>query len=205
MQHKSTVSLSVRLVMLGLLSTLAACGGQSEQEKACDQAAAGYFPVLNGIKCLFGSTDNSTAKPPDSGTTSSATTSIPLANQMSEYEPNNTLNNANPVVVADSAISISGQLETINDTADNFVFTPVRTGNYHVYLCADACDQALLNKALSLMILDQSQTTIAATSLGMVGEKALSIQLSAGLAYYAEVTVYGASQNYRLVIVENNN
>jgi len=202
MHYMKTVSFYVRISLLGLLSALAACGGKSEQEEACDQAAAGYFPILNGIKCVFGSTNNGPAIQSGSGTASFADSNPPLGDQIAEYEPNTPLNNANPLVINDAAIAITGRLAFADDAADNFVFTPTRTGDYRVYLCADSCDHALASDTLDLTVLDQSQTTIAATSPGLTNERALSIRLNAGVAYYTQVSTFGTSENYRLAIVQ---
>jgi hypothetical protein len=56
---------------------------------------------------------------------------------------------------------------------------------------------------LNLMVLDQSQTTIAATSLGPVDEKTLTIRLNAGVAYYTEVSTFGVEESYRLAIAKS--
>jgi hypothetical protein len=203
MVYAKPLSICIRLTLLGLLSVLAACGGKSEQEKACDQMANGYFPILNGIKCLFGSTDNGTAKPSESGTTGFPVDSPSFGDEIGEYEPNTSLDNANPLVLNDSALTVSGKLALADDPSDNFVFTPTHSGDYRVYLCAESCDQALESGTLNLMVLDQSQTTIAATSLGPVDKKTLTIRLNAGVAYYAEVTTFGAEESYRLAIAKS--
>jgi len=192
MRITTTVSVCIRVALVCLLSMMTACGGQSEQEKACAAVAEGYFPILNGIKCVFGSTEDGTAK-------LSETDSSDLTD---EFEPNSTLNNANPVFMADATISISGSLNASTDAADNFIFTPAKSGVYNVYLCAETCDIALSSDSLNLMVLDQSQTTLAATSLGADNEKALSVHLNAGLAYYAEVRTFGATERYRLMIIK---
>ena len=201
MHYMKTVSFYVRISLLGLLSALAACGGKSEQEEACDQAAAGYFPILNGIKCVFGSTNDGGAIQSGFGASSSADSNLPLGDQIAEYEPNTSLNNANPLVINDTAIAITGRLAFADDAADNFVFTPTHTGDYRVFLCADSCDHALASDTLDLTVLDQSQTTIAAASPGPTNEKALSIRLNAGVTYYTQVSTFGTGENYRLAFV----
>jgi hypothetical protein len=205
MYYTKTLSIYVRLALLGLLSVLASCGGggDSEQEKACDQMANGYFFIFNGIKCVFGATDNGTAKPSNSGTTGFISDNPSFGYETLEYEPNTSLDNANPLVLNDSALAVNGQLALADDASDNFVFTPTQSGDYRVYLCADSCDQALESSSLNLMVLDQSQTTIAATSVGITGAKALSIRLEAGLAYYTEVSTFGAEERYRLAITKD--
>ena len=205
MNYTKMHAVFVRLVLLGLLSVLASCGGgdDSEQEKACDQMANGHFFIINGIMCVFGATDDGTAKLSDSGTTAFTSDSPTFGYETLEYEPNTSLNNANPLVLNDSALAVSGRLALADDASDNFVFTPTQSGDYRVYLCADSCVQALESSTLNLMVLDQSQTTIAATSVGIIGEKALSIRLDAGLAYYAEVSTFGGEESYRLAIVKD--
>ena len=200
MRPTKIIFVSTRLALLCLLSCLAGCGGDSEREKACDAFGEGYFPILNGIKCAFGSTDGNSAKPSDSGTTGYDDSSFASGQQTGEYEPNSTLNNANPIFMIEQATLITGSLNASHDATDNFVFTPSQTGEHQIRLCADSCDQPITNDALNLMVLDQSQTTIAATSLMVASEKTLSVHLSAGLAYYAEVSTYDGGGHYRLMI-----
>jgi hypothetical protein len=203
MHHTNRVYISTRIALLGLFLVLAACGGKSDQEKACDEVSAGHFPLVNGIMCVFGATDNGTPIQSDAGTLSIAANGPSLADQVGEYEPNSSLNNANPIVLSDTATTISGNLAFADDASDNFVFTPIRTGDYRVYLCADTCDHVLESGALDLMVLDQSQSTIAATSLGQANEKILFTRLNAGAAYYITVGTLGGDESYRLAIAEN--
>lgn len=200
MHYIKPVRTHARLMVLSLLSILAACGGKSEQEAACDQAAAGNFPILNGLVCIFGAADDGAVALAESDTGGPADGNVSYGYQNSEYEPNTSLDNSNPLVVDDDAIAITGIVGRNGDTADNFVFTPSQTGDYRFSLCAAACDQAIADDMLILMVLDQSQTTIASTSLGTKGEKSLALRLSAGVAYYTAVSSFGASGDYRLVI-----
>ena len=202
MRYTKSVSLCAHLSLLGLLSELAACGGDSKQEEACDQMAKGHFFMINGIMCVFGTADNGTALPSGSGTTSLAPDSAALGYAISEYEPNTSLDNANPLLINDAAIAVTGKLALSHDAADNFVFTATQSGDYLVYLCAETCNQSRASETLNLMVLDQSQTTIAATSLGLVGEKTLTVRLNAGIAYYTEVSTIGALDSYRLAIAK---
>jgi len=200
--YTKNVSPFARWALLGLLSVLAACGGDSKQEEACDQMADGKFFIINGILCVFGSADAGTAKPSGSGTTSFAADSPSFGNEIGEYEPNTSLDNANPLLISDSAITVNGKLTLAHDATDSFVFTPVESGDYQIYLCADSCNQVRESETLNLMVLDQSQTTIAATSLGVDGEKTLTIRLHAGIAYYTEVSTFGTLDSYRLAIAK---
>ena len=202
MRYAKTANLYTRLTLLALLSVLAACGGDSKQEEACDQMSKGRFFMINGIMCVFGTADAGTAKPSGSGTNSIGPHSVALGYAISEYEPNTLLDNANPLLMNDAAIAVVGDLALSHDATDNFVFTPNYSGDYQVYLCAQSCDQALESETLNLMILDQSQTTIAATSLGPVSEKTLTIRLNAGVAYYTEVSTIAALDRYQLAIIK---
>lgn len=204
MCSKTSLSLCVRLILLSSLSLLAACGGKSEQEEACDQAFAGYFPILNGIKCVFGAAETEVAQKPGADSSVAANDGNSHTERGTEYEPNTSLDNANSVVVDEADTAIRGNIGWDEDVADNFVFTPIRTGDYHFRLCAATCDGATGESALSLTILDQSQTTIASTSVGLAGEESLSIRLDAGVAYYAAVNSFGTSGDYRLLIVRND-
>jgi len=197
---KSSGNVLSCITLLGLLSGLTACG-KSEQEEACDQADAGNFVILNGIKCIFGSTDNGVTKGSDSGTTSLTTNDY----QTSEYEPNDSLGNANLLGIDVGGTPIFGQLEKSVDLSDNFIFSPPQSGDYDIFLCADTCDSTLHSDVLTLMLLDQSQTTIAATPIGMQGEQSMSRHLHAGLAYYIEVSTLAATAAYRLMIVRKTN
>ncbi len=191
-----------RIAMLVILSGLAACGGgKSDQEQACEDAANGVFPILNGIECLTGSTGNGTAgKPTDSG----ATAFLASGPVTAEYEPNGVLDNANPVSIAGARVMIEGSIDGGDDRADHFVFAPASSGNYAVYLCSSDCEQTLETDALSLMVLDQTQTTLAGTAIGVNGEQALSIGLDAGMAYYVSVSSVGATGVYHLAIVRED-
>ena len=204
MNYQNCVSLCARLAVLSMLSLLAACGGKSEQEEACDQLADGYFPILNGIKCVFGAADGEIVQKASPDGSDTANNSVSYSSQSDEYEPNTSLDNDNSVLVDNAATAIHGSIGWDGDVADNFVFTPTRTGDYHFSLCAATCDGAIGDSTLSLTILDQSQTTIASTAVSLSGEKSLAIRLDAGVAYYAAVNSLATRGNYRLVIVGAN-
>jgi len=190
------------IAMLVILSGLAACGGgKSDQEQACEDAANGWFPILNGIECLTGSAGDGTAgKPADSG----ATAFSPSGPMTAEYEPNGVLDNANPVSIAGTRVTIEGSIDGGDDRADHFVFAPTSSGNYAVYLCSGDCEQKLVSDALNLMVLDQTQTTLAGTAIDVDDEQALSIRLDAGMAYYVSVSGVGATGRYHLAIVRED-
>jgi hypothetical protein len=128
-----------------------------------------------------------------------------------EYEPNSTLDNANPVSFRTATpdehigIDITGTVTKVEDTADLFIFTPPRSGQFLVYLCADTCGETLQSDAVYLMVYDQSQSTMASTPMGTVETQRLAVDLVAGLAYYVEVNGYNAETgtgDYQLVIID---
>ena len=128
-----------------------------------------------------------------------------------EYEPNSTLDNANPVSFRSAAadehigIDITGTVNQADDAADFFIFTPPRTGHFLVYLCAETCTESLQSDAVYLMVYDQSQTTLASTPVGAVETQHLGVDLVAGLAYYVEVNGYNSgptTADYRLIIID---
>jgi len=86
--------------------------------------ANGHFFIINGIKCVFGSADAGTAKPSGSGTTSLAPDSAALGYAISEYEPNTSLNGANPLLMNDAATvntDFAGGFRIIQQSANSFL------------------------------------------------------------------------------------
>lgn len=193
-----------------LLFTIVALGGcqAAEDERVCAQPG-----VLN-LTCLVytdetpqpaNSSPPSVPPPPSGG---NPTADI---NAISEYEPNSSLNNANPVsfpaATASSlaGINIVGSVHQDDDTADFFIFTPERSGLYGVYLCGATCIEFLDTDAVYLSVYDQSQTTIAGTPIGTSSEQEVAVDLTAGLAYYVEVHAMATGMSafdYRLVVIE---
>ena len=95
--QNAVTKLVSRAVICGLLTVLAACGSNKEPE-AYEQARRGFFPLLNALACLTGAENNISGKPGLSGTTGySPNPGQDIAQQFDEYEPNSSLNNANPV------------------------------------------------------------------------------------------------------------
>jgi hypothetical protein len=142
-----------------------------------------------------------------SGEAGKAATSVTTA-QVDEYEPNNVLNNANIVTLASGSqnVEFRGSVQSTDDVADHFVFTPNRSGSYRIYLCADTCDDSLNDDASYIMLYDQNQTTIAGTPVGTIVPQEIEADLTAGLAYYVEVNGYNAGADdysYRLVVSSN--
>ena len=219
----STRSINKALQRLGALlamTTLAAGGGGSEEETGCSAVVA---IVTAGLGCLGTVTVTSPPPPPPPVTLPPASPPPPVSPPPPpgsnvvrisfhvEYEPNNTLDNANPVSFRSAApdehigIDITGAVNQDDDPADFFIFTPPRSGQFLVYLCTDTCTDSLQSDQVYLSVYDQSQTTIASTPVGTVETQRLSVDLVAGLAYYVEVNGYntGATAiDYKLVIID---
>lgn len=193
-----------RAAICGLLVMLAACGSKKEPE-ACEQARRGFFPLLNALACLTGAENSVSGKPGLSGATGySPATGQDVGYQIGEYEPNSSLDNANPVSLAIDGIAIAGTITGASDVTDHFVFTPPQSGSYSVYLCDGSCDQVLESAALNIMVFDQTQTTIIGTPLGSQSEQAVTVNMVAGIAYYVAVSGYNSgptTSSYQLAIV----
>ena len=205
-----------RLAAFLAISSLAACGGSSEDETQCPAVVA---VLTMGLGCLGTVTVTSPPPPPPPVTPPPANpppppppgSNVVTINFHSEYEPNNTLDNANPVIFRAASpdehigIEISGSVSRVEDPADFFVFTPPRSGLFLIYLCTDTCGDALQSDAVYLMVYDQSQSTLASTPLGSVETQRLAVDLVAGLAYYVEVNGYNTgpdAEDFRLVIID---
>lgn len=192
-----------RAAILGLLAMLAACS--NEEPEACEHARNGFFPLLNALACLTGSEDYVTGKPDQSGATSySPADDQDIGYRIGEYEPNSSLNNANPVSLPLGGLAIAGTISSASDATDHFVFTPPQSGAYGVYLCDVSCDQVLESAVLNVMVFDQSQTTITGTPLGIESKQAMTVDMAAGVAYYVAVSGYNAGpdmRRYQLAIV----
>ena len=213
-----------KTTLLMVLAVLAACGG-SNDEPRCSQTLA----VLTVGLCLFGQVSYSSApdsqvQPPPPATSGSSSTppapsSTPPApssntvvmHRLVEFEPNSTLNNANPVAFRNATaekhigIEIIGSISQTDDTSDFFIFTPPRSGHFLVYLCDESCRETLHSEQVYLMVYDQSQSTIASTPVGSVVKQQLGVDLLMGLAYYVEVNGYNIGPspvNYKLVLID---
>jgi hypothetical protein len=208
-----------RLGALLAMATLAACGGSGSEEQT--QCPALVAVMTAGLACL--GTVTVTSPPPPPAPVSPPPASPPPPPppppgsntvRMSfhvEYEPNSTLDNANPVSFRSAApeehigIEITGAVNQVDDPADFFIFTPPRSGQFLVYLCSDTCTESLESDQVYLSVYDQSQTTIASTPVGTVETQRLGVDLVAGLAYYVEVNGYNTgstAEDYKLVIID---
>ncbi len=211
--RKTTISrMSASLVMTGIM--LAGCGGETEINNACD-----LINELNNASCTIGQSASEPAQQPPATTTPPADTSggstdgsgQVRVSHVTEWEPNNTLDNANPFSFPDkgtadaAAIDIDGSVQQDIDPADFFIFTPVESGLHLVYLCGQTCADRVETGEVYIMVYDQSQTTLESTPVGTESEQWLSVELTAGMAYYVEVNGYntgGGVFPYRLAIVD---
>lgn len=214
---KSIVRSLHRLGAFLAITTLAACGGGSEDETQCPAVVA---VLTMGLGCLGTVTVTSPPPAPPPVTTPPASppppppppsSNVVRMNFHTEYEPNNTLDNANPVNFRTASpdehigIEITGAVNQGEDPEDFFIFTPPRSGLFLIYLCADTCSDTLRSDAVYFMVYDQSQSTVASTPVGTVETQRLAVDLVAGLAYYVEVNGYNTgvgSQEYKLVIID---
>ena len=217
-----------RAALLLVLATLAACGGGSDDDLPCSRVLA----VLTVGLCLFADVTHSStprpqaqpAPPPTSGSGNTAPPPVssppppspPSSNtvimrRVVEFEPNSTLNNANPVAFRNAmseehiGIEITGSVSQTADSSDFFILTPPRSGHFLVYLCDGPCSNFLQSEQVYLMVYDQTQSTIVSTPLGSVVKQQLGVDLVAGLAYYVEVSGYNTGPSpldYKLVLID---
>jgi hypothetical protein len=200
-----------RTALLLAASMLTACGGGD------DEAASSCKNPLLLIPCILDgqiptSVDATTAAGTDSSTTavsgvvSTEGTDAEVL-RFEAFEPNNTFDNANMVSMpfATNGVAIGGSLSGATNNADTFIFTPNRTGLHSIYVCAETCASAVEADGLSIMLLDQAQTTLDSTATSDSANLELAANLTAGMAYYVQVRADGfapGGQAYNLVIVE---
>jgi len=134
-----------------------------------------------------------------------------VINEYSEYEPNSSLNNANPMPfpVTDAAtnagIRVVAVVHDTDDVSDFFVITPNRSGTYELSIRTGNAPFTATAESVYLMVYDQSQTTIDSTPVGVDELLQLNVHLNAGLAYYVEVhgyETYSIHYAYTLTIAE---
>lgn len=193
--------------------TMSACGGggKTDEDDGC------FWNFIYGMEMCMGNLLNSSR--PNQGVGFEADTGGALSSELSpdsaitnEYEPNSLLDNANVVTLtavstgSPPGIDIIGNVKTSGDTADFFILAPTRSSSYDIFLCGDNCTEIRQSDAVYLMVYDQSQTTIASTSVGGNVTQKLTVNLTAGLAYYVEVNGYnmaGVEYHYRLKVTDS--
>ena len=127
--------------------------------------------------------------------------------ELDAFEPNNSFDNANIVTFpfAADGVSIGGSFSGQGNDSDTFIFTPNKSGLHSIYICAETCASAVEDDQLSIMLLDQAQTTVDSSVSGGSANLEVAANLTAGMAYYVQVrNTAAASQarDYSLVIVE---
>ena len=144
------------------------------------------------------------------GSVASASHSSNIAHY-TEYEPNSTLENANPVafpiVSGDTVpgIKITGSVQDVSDASDYFILTPNQSGLYAIYLCADTCTEHPTDSMVTISVIDQFGMVIAENPLFEESTKVLTADLLAGLPYYVQVLAFGTGEQaypYELVIID---
>jgi hypothetical protein len=206
---------------LFLAALLTGCGSGDGGGGKKDCGGDLVIALTAGLSCLGTVTTSSPATqsespPPASASQPSTIEPEPtqgtavIMNRVTEYETNNSFDNANPVSFAAAnadqhvGIEITGRVERESDGADFFVLTPTRTDTYAVYLCGDTCTEHPATDEIYIAVYDQSQTTIAATPVGTVAEQIFTVDLEAGLAYYIEINGYNTvfEYDYKLVLID---
>jgi hypothetical protein len=136
-----------------------------------------------------------------------------------EAEPNDSLQAANPMLFPAQistervAADIDGSIHSANgDSADYYVFTPPKSGSYHVYLCNDplACQRGTVTDEQTLVVYDQDFTVLAEVENFMpwrvLVEQSISLPLGAGLPYYVSVVSQNPTSNsweYNLTVISD--
>jgi hypothetical protein len=205
------------MTLLGLLATLAACGGGGSSDSCGSQSIGEAFAcaLAESFNNAFNN-GSSNSNSDSSGAGNSAGPAGVAGGSIeffyfAEFEPNNSLDNANIFTLPagpnymSAGLELRGSVQSADDPADYFIFTPNRSGIFSIYLCGETCAEVLQADAAYIMIYDQNQTTIASTSVGSIVAQELSADLSSGLAYYVEVNGYNTGDeiyDYQLVITE---
>ena len=202
-------------LMPALLALLTACGGGSGEEEPCGGTLIAV--ATGGLSCI-GQVSSSSPPPPSPPPAAAPPADDPppptrtvVMNSIDEYEPNSTPDNANPVNFLDAApeqsigIEAFGNVGRGDDAADFFIITPTRTDHFLVYLCGPSCTEQPITDEVYIAVYDQSQTTIAATPIGVEAEQFIRVELTAGLAYYVEINGYNTGSDgldYQLVVID---
>ena len=154
---------------------------------------------------------NNTSGSSTSGGSSSGVSRSANIAQYAEYEPNNALENANPVafpsVSGDTVpgIKITGSVQDVSDASDYFILTPNQSGVYAIYLCADTCMEHPTDSMVAISVIDQFGTVIVENPLFDESTKILTADLVAGLPYYVQVIGFDTGDQeypYELVIID---
>ena len=229
-------NLSLALCLL----TLAACGGGGggevdtlgeaalEVADALDNAGSGgsgRSPNRNNDGCSATTSDilehgfvchppkDPTIRPHGSSTEPDPEPVSRSANigEFNEFEPNNSLANANIVELPDvtgdlvAGIRITGSVHDIEDDSDFFAFVPDRSGTYLVYLCEETCLDHPTDSQVAIRVYDQNGELMVGNPLYEESTKFLMANFEAGVLYYVEILGFDTVMEtypYLLVIIE---
>jgi hypothetical protein len=131
--------------------------------------------------------------------------------QYAEYEPNGTLETANPLAFPTVSgdivpgIKVTGSVQEASDSSDYFVLTPNQSGFYLIYLCEEVCTEQPTDDMVSISVIDQFGQVIVENPLFQESTKFLTAELDAGLPYYIEVIGFNTGEEaypYELVIID---
>ena len=195
----------INIALICILPLFAAC--EEKEEQFCNFIDLATSLCLN--KVIEGAITGTLPTTGGSGTSNQTGINVEL---FDEYEPNNTLNNDNPLYFPSTdgstreGIKVLGVVRDLDDVSDFFVFTPTRTGDYSISIRTGNCSCTATANGVYLMVYDQSQTTIASTPIATEAWLGLETRLNAGVAYYVEVNgadTYGVHFGYDLLIHES--
>jgi len=205
-------------LLLPIFASLAGCGGGGDSgTQVC------MLFLIIPVPCGASSPPSPPPPPPPpttgsggdggsgSGGTGGGGNRALVIRRFAEFEPNSTMDNANNVQFspapsdASAAVEITGTVKQDDDPADFFIFTPIRSDTFAVYLCAETCTEQVEGDSVYIAIYDQAQTTIASTPIGTVAKQIITADLTAGLAYYVEINGYNTGPDgfaYKLIVVD---
>ena len=184
--------------------------GQSCTARTYEEVSQYGFGCRETLPTGTGSSSN-TSGGGDSGGTATGSSHPANIARYAEYEPNNVLENANPVafpvVSGDTVpgIEITGAVWDVSDESDYFIMSPNQSGLYVIYLCADTCTEHPTDSMVAIRVIDQFGTVIAGNPLYEESTKIVTAALDAGIPYYVQVFGFDTQQQeyqYRLVIID---
>lgn len=137
--------------------------------------------------------------------------------RQNEVEPNDSMQLANALtfpaplanerVATDVAGSVKSGGDLPWDSEDFFIFTPMRSGVYDIYLCNDplVCTRGTVTERWFLTLSDQNFRPMAGTTRGSIVEQTLQLSLEAGVSYYigVETFVVPSEWDYNLTIISD--
>ena len=164
-----------------------------------------------GCKETIPGSSSSSGTGGDSGGTATNTNRPAGIARYSEYEPNDVLDNANPVafpvVSGDTVpgIEITGVVSDASDESDYFILSPNQSGDYAIYLCRDTCTEHPTDSMVAIRIIDQFGNVIAGNPIYEESTKFVTAHMDAGIPYYVQILGFdtqGQEYQYRLVIID---